>query len=1340
LANYDSETILNVSMESTINYLVNLLRPRKRENIVPRINLETRINDSLRVKAGKGLVSPFVWVVRTVLGSLSPSWARAAVVFSRLLYKLWKSGGVRFAVLYCKSCSVFLMQYAGGMTRVADSGAHGARVSLTRKGLPRCIPVTHRKRIESGDTQVIKIWVSLFSIYRVLSYPGKPKLSTIVNPSSRPLTIAFEKEWSSVVQWWTNLRPLDSLDVIVPAIISRSSPSLWKLPKGLKNKSLSSTSFLGIVRAAASLIHQPFWEDFVILAKYFYGGQRLLDLIMALAIIAPNPTEMDSFVPYVGKLGLKEEAAGKVRVFAMVDCFTQWLLRPLHKALFRVLRTIPMDGTFDQWAPVKRLLDMGKTRFWSFDLSAATDRLPLSIQATIVSQYLTGADSPLGPAWAKVLVARKYLLPNPPEHKSLKDYYGMVDSYVYYAVGQPMGALSSWAMLAMTHHIIVQLAAKRIGYVSINGYYTTDYALLGDDITITDGQVARSYRTIMAELDVQIGAHKSLISKKGSLEFAKRFIVSGKDCSAVPFKELSAAQSRIAAMMEYAKKYSLSLASVLTLSFFGFKAKGILSKNLNSIGKRVKKIGIAYYSPWGPSPRSSDLWFGMTSLIQPKVEWVLSSYDLLILIQDLELNRAVKLVQRARAKLHKGLDMIESWVTGWITDTQRFYPTTPGLKAWRIFKGPKVKNFPLYPIALELFLSSAEQLVEIRNEFLKFVLDDRLPPCCQDPVPYNRLYDLLYWIRKLTPISTAIVNPDEAGITSDVVRVDVNFALKQWEQVRRIMTYNPVPKYEAPVYEGKLLDTDALYEPFVSNYSFTDGVVEVFMLLNFTYESSMFDNYEYYPPAWDHWIKWLKDHPTGTLIPKVELETPLALDSTPLYNNTVGAVPEIPIVIDPWAQWEKDRTYNPYEIVVKSTDFILVPDKDPCGEAPTLRAVTHSEIPEPDPNRLTRWTDEQVDAFLLRIESVNPLVFVERAAARLSASSVDRVGQDSRTPAKDPARTPDLGIKQKNLPTMGEFLGPLRDIHLKDVSPHQFLDSSPRRSEREKLRGIDVTQKNFELITFTTISRYRWLSLYCKWKSMEAKATMWNSIAVVFGVTLGFLLANLTGGVPDVTYSNTVTSLGLPTSGSETENSITITWMDEPLCSKMDQIYIDFGRHIDETFSGAEELPGWNMGWWLLGSFLLFGAWFLLARYLNSQGTMDLKEWDPGTTRVLPEDLFYIPKDSISHEIYYPPGLWNEFIPVSHARPILDAITPGLEVSSVRTWESYPYYYDAYHNITSFLWRTREPVLNLNPDLVWAPHMIPYRWLVESLPNPPIWTDVLMEGDRVWPIITSLIF
>jgi len=67
--------------------------------------------------------------------------------------------------------------------------------------------------------------------------------------------------------------------------------------------------------------------------------------------------------PVLGKLGMKHEAAGKVRVFAMVDAWTNWLLKPLHHMLFDHLRRIPQDGTFDQLAPVRRLQNMGKTKF-----------------------------------------------------------------------------------------------------------------------------------------------------------------------------------------------------------------------------------------------------------------------------------------------------------------------------------------------------------------------------------------------------------------------------------------------------------------------------------------------------------------------------------------------------------------------------------------------------------------------------------------------------------------------------------------------------------------------------------------------------------------------------------------------------------------------------------------------------------------------------------------------------------------------------------------------------------------------------------------------------------------
>jgi len=54
-------------------------------------------------------------------------------------------------------------------------------------------------------------------------------------------------------------------------------------------------------------------------------------------------------------VGQKEEAAGKMRIFAMVDPLTQWLLAPLHKFLFHLLGGVPMDGTFDQLKPLNRV-------------------------------------------------------------------------------------------------------------------------------------------------------------------------------------------------------------------------------------------------------------------------------------------------------------------------------------------------------------------------------------------------------------------------------------------------------------------------------------------------------------------------------------------------------------------------------------------------------------------------------------------------------------------------------------------------------------------------------------------------------------------------------------------------------------------------------------------------------------------------------------------------------------------------------------------------------------------------------------------------------------------------
>jgi hypothetical protein len=122
----------------------------------------------------------------------------------------------------------------------------------------------------------------------------------------------------------------------------------------------------------------------------------------------------------------------------------------LHDTLFRLLAKLPSDGTFDQLAPIKRLIDAGNTKYWCYDLSAATDRLPVDLQACILNEMFK---STLGFTWKSLLVDREYVLPD-------KLSKGIIAPTIYprsvkYEVGQPMGALSSWAMLAITHHFII---------------------------------------------------------------------------------------------------------------------------------------------------------------------------------------------------------------------------------------------------------------------------------------------------------------------------------------------------------------------------------------------------------------------------------------------------------------------------------------------------------------------------------------------------------------------------------------------------------------------------------------------------------------------------------------------------------------------------------------------------------------------------------------------------------------------------------------------------------------------------------------------------------------------
>jgi hypothetical protein len=79
-----------------------------------------------------------------------------------------------------------------------------------------------------------------------------------------------------------------------------------------------------------------------------------------------------------------------------------------------------------------------------------------------------------------------------------------------------MGAYSSFAMLALTHHVIVHIAAKRAG-VSPSKLI---YMVLGDDGAMANSKVAKFYMQVFSELGLEINPLKGFSGTV--LEFAKQ--------------------------------------------------------------------------------------------------------------------------------------------------------------------------------------------------------------------------------------------------------------------------------------------------------------------------------------------------------------------------------------------------------------------------------------------------------------------------------------------------------------------------------------------------------------------------------------------------------------------------------------------------------------------------------------------------------------------------------------------------------------------------------------------------------------------------------------------------
>nr|WAY16588.1 putative RNA-dependent RNA polymerase [Rhizoctonia solani mitovirus 111] len=557
------------------------------------LNLQKSFNAMLSVKRRPLLMTLFLRLTAFCKVQLRRSKvAGLYLMISRILF-LYRTMGPKGLTLYLKTVGVFLQQYLGDHKLVDPGKVSKMRPSRNNRGLPRIIPIQLRRAIRENHFNTIKWILTVINLFREIDYVGAPKLSTITDPNSG--TMAVLPDLLALIPAF--LRALGHRTISSERWSAKAKLFIiWKAAPGMlkstyegvvDNVSNYSSNPVNLVLQLRALRMSEVWEDFSYVIKFTNNRYilRLVELFEKSGLIN-GPTKK-----IIGKLHAKEEAAGKVRLFAIVDAWTQWALYPLHAIIFEILKKIPQDGTFDQTAPLTLLNDKvkeGKVKsLYSLDLTAATDRLPVALQVHIVNNLV--GDISFGYHWASLLVGRTYKF----YQMGYSDYAG---DYRY-AVGQPMGALSSWAMLALTHHFIVQCSAWLSKTVPVGTWYV-NYALLGDDLVIGDSSVKDKYLSILKSLGMEVNVHKSILSETGRcLEFAKRTIYLGIDVSPIPLKEVASAQALLPALVQFGRKYGIGLAQLLYGFGYGWRTLSWLSKPLGKLPSSVRAIVLAIHMP-----------------------------------------------------------------------------------------------------------------------------------------------------------------------------------------------------------------------------------------------------------------------------------------------------------------------------------------------------------------------------------------------------------------------------------------------------------------------------------------------------------------------------------------------------------------------------------------------------------------------------------------------------------------------------------------------------------------------------------------------------------------------
>jgi len=411
----------------------------------------------------------------------------------QLMQTIIKNNGLATFVKQWKQIKLHVTRYLTGNPLYTNK----IGIGLDRDGWPKRISFL-KELVNTNEG--VRYVLTLMLISRVFKYERKDspkvKIDSIINPSVRRKVYTIPNGFIKEFVKYFDLKEIDvSFD---------TTKSLYLSTKASINGKATLTALDSI-----KLLNQDQRDALLDLTdekgkEYFYDILSLANSVNPMDYKVLKSKLNKTYIKESGKLSLIMDPDLKVRVIAIVDYFSQVMLKPIHTGILNNLKKFPCDRTFTQ--NPHHSWENNNHSFWSMDLSSATDRFPVSLQRRVL-QHLIGVNR--ARSWQYLLTERDFHTPD--------------GTTVRYAVGQPMGAYSSWAAFTLSHHLVVQFAAKLAGKFPFN-----QYIILGDDIVIKDDDVALKYKYLMERLGVELSdtkTHKSLFL----YEFAKRWINKAKN-------------------------------------------------------------------------------------------------------------------------------------------------------------------------------------------------------------------------------------------------------------------------------------------------------------------------------------------------------------------------------------------------------------------------------------------------------------------------------------------------------------------------------------------------------------------------------------------------------------------------------------------------------------------------------------------------------------------------------------------------------------------------------------------------------------------------------------------